>query len=312
MGIRATVDSLRKGLEKTRQGIFWKLGEFLGSKSANDEELFEHMEEALIGADVGMNTTQEILDATSLALRQRKSRHPDEIIAILKEEIGRLVDLEKSQQNLQSDESAPPKPFVILVVGVNGSGKTTTIGKLAHLYRMQGKKVVIAAADTFRAAADEQLQVWAERAQASLVRQNEGSDPAAVAFDAVRAAVARGADVVIIDTAGRLHTRVNLMEELRKIRRVIQKVDMHMPHEVYLVIDASTGQNGLQQARHFSAAVGVSGLILTKLDGTAKGGIVLAILRELKIPVRFVGMGEGLEDLQPFDATTFVDAMISP
>jgi fused signal recognition particle receptor len=195
------------------------------------------------------------------------------------------------------------------VVGINGVGKTTTIGKLAHLYVRDGRKVVIAAADTFRAAANEQLQIWADRARAMLVRQSQGADPAAVAFDAVAAAISQGADVVIVDTAGRLHTRVNLMEELSKIKRVIQKRLPGAPHEVLLVLDASTGQNGLQQARQFDASVGVTGLVLTKLDGTAKGGIVLAVTREMRVPVRFIGVGEGLEDLQPFDAESFVAAL---
>jgi fused signal recognition particle receptor len=196
-----------------------------------------------------------------------------------------------------------------MVVGINGVGKTTTIGKLAHEYVRSGKKVVIAAADTFRAAANEQLEIWAERAGAQMIQQEHGSDPAAVAFDSIQAAKARGADVVIVDTAGRLHTKVNLMEELRKIKRVLQKIDPLFPHEVLLVIDASTGQNGLQQARQFSSSVGITGLVLTKLDGTAKGGIVLAISRDLKVPVRFIGVGERLGDLQPFDPESFVNAL---
>ena len=202
-----------------------------------------------------------------------------------------------------------PRPHVVLVVGINGVGKTTTIGKLAHIYVQAGKKVVIGASDTFRAAANEQLEIWAERSGAKMVRQQQGSDPAAVAFVAMRSAASQGADVVIIDTAGRLHTRVNLMEELRKIRRVVEKAQPGAPHEVLLVIDASTGQNGIQQAKQFSAAVGITGLVLTKLDGTAKGGVVLAIAREMNVPVRYVGVGEGLDDLQPFDRNAFVDAL---
>lgn len=312
MGVRDTFDTLRRSLEKTRQGIFGKVGQLLSSKGTVDDDVLERLEEALIGADVGVTTSLEVIDAVRQRIREEGRNRPDDVMLTIKGEIERLLRTSGPDAGPAGNGGGSPKPFVILVVGVNGAGKTTTIGKLAHRYRNEGKTVVIAASDTFRAAANEQLEIWAKRAGAMLVRQGEGSDPAAVAFDAVTSATARGADVVIVDTAGRLHTQVNLMEELRKVRRVIQKIDPAMPHEVLLVIDASTGQNGLQQARLFGAAVSVSGLVLTKLDGTAKGGIVLAILRELKIPVRYIGVGEGIDDLQPFDPSTFVDAMVSP
>ena len=312
MGVRDTFDTLRRSLEKTRQGIFGKVEQLLSSKGTVDDDVLERLEEALIGADVGVTTSLEVIDAVRRRIREQGRNQPDDVMSTIKGEIERLLRTSGSDAGLAGNGGGFAKPFVILVVGVNGAGKTTTIGKLAHRYRNEGKTVVIAASDTFRAAANEQLEIWSKRAGATLIRQGEGSDPAAVAFDAVTSATARGVDVVIVDTAGRLHTQVNLMEELRKVRRVIQKIDPAMPHEVLLVIDASTGQNGLQQARLFGAAVGVSGLVLTKLDGTAKGGIVLAILRELKIPVRYIGVGEGIDDLQPFDPSTFVDAMVSP
>jgi fused signal recognition particle receptor len=228
---------------------------------------------------------------------------------LLKDEIQRQFAHDPANGEANPMLLPAVKPFVIMVVGINGVGKTTSIGKLAHQYIKSGKKVVIAAADTFRAAANEQLDVWAKRAGAEIISQAQGSDPAAVAFDAVNSALAKGADVVIIDTAGRLHTKVNLMEELKKIKRVVQKQNPEFPHEVLLVLDASTGQNGVQQAKQFSAAVGVTGLILTKLDGTAKGGIVLAIAKELGLRVKFIGVGEGIDDLQPFDREAFVDAL---
>jgi fused signal recognition particle receptor len=312
MGVRDTFDTLKRSLEKTRQGIFGKVGQLLSSKGTVDDDMLERLEEALIGADVGVTTSIEVIDAVRQRMREQGRNRPDDVLSTIKGEIERLLRTSGPESGPAVHGGGSAKPLVILVVGVNGAGKTTTIGKLAHRYRNDGKTVVIAAADTFRAAANEQLEIWAKRAGAILIRQREGSDPAAVAFDAVNSATARGVDVVIVDTAGRLHTQVNLMEELRKVRRVIQKIDPAMPHEVLLVIDASTGQNGLQQARLFGAAVSVSGLVLTKLDGTAKGGIVLAILRELKIPVRYIGVGEGIDDLQPFDPATFVDAMVSP
>jgi fused signal recognition particle receptor len=228
----------------------------------------------------------------------------------MRDELAAQLGADDPAASVDWFKASEHKPLIVMMVGINGVGKTTTVGKLAHGYRTAGKKVFIAAADTFRAAANEQLEIWAERAGAVIIQQKQGSDPAAVAFDAVHSAVARGADVVLIDTAGRLHTKVNLMEELRKIRRVLQKLSPDYPHEVLLVIDASTGQNGLRQAREFAAAVGVTGLVVTKLDGTARGGIVFAIVREMGTPVKFIGVGEKLDDLQPFDRRAFVDALL--
>jgi len=324
---------LKEGLSRTREGLLGKITRLVTTRAVIDDRTLDELEEILIAADVGVAATGEIMDAIRTRVRAERYENSGELTALVRDEIQRQfpMGMTASAPSAQaspptpaispSDPSArhvpgrpaerdlPAKPYVILVVGINGVGKTTTIGKLAHLYVRDGRKVVIAAADTFRAAANEQLEIWAERAGAVLVRQSQGADPAAVAFDAVASAISHGADVVIVDTAGRLHTRVNLMEELAKIKRVIQKRLPGAPHEVLLVLDASTGQNGLQQARQFDASVGVTGLVLTKLDGTAKGGIVLAVTREMGVPVRFIGVGEGLEDLQPFDAEAFVAAL---
>ena len=306
------VGRLREGLARTRNGLFGAVTRILTGSAKVDEKLLQGMEESLIAADVGAGTAAEIIQV--LRDRSKKEFLPEAaaLLPLLKEEIARRLTV----SGLPAEApSAPPfvlpaaRPFVILVVGINGVGKTTTIGKLAHRYAQQGYRVMIAAADTFRAAANEQLEIWAKRAGAEIVQQKQGADPAAVAFDAVTAAAARGLDVVIVDTAGRLHTRTNLMEELRKIHRVIGRHTPSAPHEVLLVIDASTGQNGMQQARQFGSIAGVTGLVLTKLDGTAKGGIVLAITRELGIPVRYIGVGERIDDLQPFDPQQFVEAL---
>jgi fused signal recognition particle receptor len=300
---------LKEGLTKTRDSLVGKVAKLVATKSTIDDELLEQVEEILIAGDVGVDTTMHIIDAMKRRVREERYTDASALNHLLKDEIQhQFVD------GVGNGDGKPfvfpdAKPYVVMVVGINGVGKTTSIGKLAHQYIRSGKKVVIAAADTFRAAANEQLEIWANRAGADIIQQSHGSDPAAVAFDAVKSASARGADVVIIDTAGRLHTRVNLMEELKKIKRVVQRLDPASPHEVLLVIDASTGQNGVQQARQFSAAVGVTGIILTKLDGTAKGGIVLAISKELKLPVKFIGVGEQIDDLQPFDKKAFVDAL---
>jgi fused signal recognition particle receptor len=324
---------LKEGLSRTREGLLGKITRLVTTRSVIDDRTLDELEEILIAADVGAAATGEIIEAIRTRVRSERYENSGELTALVRDEIQRQfpMAIAPSASSTRSSPDAPTlspsaptalhstgrpagrdlpaKPYVILVVGINGVGKTTTIGKLAHLYVRDGKKVVIAAADTFRAAANEQLQIWADRARAMLVRQSQGADPAAVAFDAVASAISHGADVVIVDTAGRLHTRVNLMEELAKIKRVIQKRLPDAPHEVLLVLDASTGQNGLQQARQFDASVGVTGLVLTKLDGTAKGGIVLAVTREMRVPVRFIGVGEGLEDLQPFDAEAFVAAL---
>ncbi len=298
---------LKEGLAKTRDSIVGKVAKLITTKSTIDDELLDQVEEILISGDVGVDATTAIIDAIKRRVKEERYTDASALTLLLKDEIQRQF----ANGSTNADPFFLPgiKPYVIMVVGINGVGKTTTIGKLAHQYIKTGKKVVIAAADTFRAAANEQLEIWARRAGAEIIQQVHGSDPASVAFDAVKAATARGADVVIIDTAGRLHNKVNLMEELKKIKRVVQKQNADAPHEVFLVIDASTGQNGVQQAKQFSAAVGVTGLVLTKLDGTAKGGIVLAISKDMGLPVKFIGVGEQLDDLQPFDRKAFVDAL---
>ena len=306
---RIGLGKLKEGLTKTREEIFGKVARLVSSKTSIDDEMLEQLEEILVGADVGSDTALEIIDALRKRVKSEGYTDPAQLTGLLKEEIRK--EFIRGDGEVADAFALPAaRPYVIMVVGINGAGKTTTIGKLAYEYVRTGKKVVIAAADTFRAAANEQLEIWAARAGAAIVQQQHGSDPAAVAFDSVRSAEAHRADVVIVDTAGRLHTKVNLMEELKKIKRVLQKQSPGVPHEVLLVLDASTGQNGLQQAKQFSAAVGITGLVLTKLDGTAKGGIVLAISKALNIPVRFVGVGEKLGDLQPFDPRAFVDALL--
>jgi fused signal recognition particle receptor len=311
MGIldRLKLGKLKEGLTRTRESLVYRVTRLATAKATIDDELLDQLEEILISADIGMATTGQIIEAIRARAKQDRYASTAELFDLLKDEIRRQFVGGADGTGADPFALGPAKPHVIMVVGINGVGKTTTIGKLAHTYVASGKKVVIAAADTFRAAANEQLEIWAKRAGATLVRQEHGSDPAAVAFDAVRSAASQGADVVIIDTAGRLHTKVNLMEELKKIKRVIQKQFPDAPHEVLLVIDGSTGQNGLQQAKQFSASVGVTGLVLTKLDGTAKGGIVLAITHDMDVPVRFIGVGEKIDDLQPFDKAAFVDAL---
>jgi len=298
---------LREGLARTRENLVGRVAKIVQSRTSIDDELLDEMEEVLIAGDVGVDTSLEIIAGLRARVKAEGYQDPAMLTGLLKEEIQKRLGAPPEGENPFALPAS--RPAVIMVVGINGVGKTTTIGKLAHEFVRAGNRVVIAAADTFRAAANEQLEIWAGRAGAQIVQQKHGSDPAAVAFDSVQAARAREADVVIIDTAGRLHTKVNLMEELRKIKRVLGKLDPAYPHEVLLVIDASTGQNGLQQARQFRAAVGVTGLVLTKLDGTAKGGIILAIGKELGVPVRFIGVGEKLGDLQPFDPNAFVEAL---
>jgi fused signal recognition particle receptor len=306
IGVRKLTDTLNR----TRESVVSKVSRLISTRRTIDDQFLEELEEILIGADVGVETTSEIVDALRERARRDSYAGTDELLALLKDEIKKHFD---GGEVPGSGPFATPdaRPHVVMVVGINGVGKTTTIGKLARIFVGQGKRVVIAAADTFRAAANEQLEIWATRAGAKLIQQQQGSDPAAVAFDAVRSAISQNADVVIIDTAGRLHTKVNLMEELRKIRRVVEKVLAGAPHEVLLVIDASTGQNGVQQAKQFSAAVGVTGVVLTKLDGTAKGGVVLSIARTMGVPMKYIGVGEGVDDLQPFDRDTFVDALFA-
>ncbi len=298
-----------KGLEKTSQGFLSRITKAIAGKSTVDEEVLDNLEEALVGADVGIDTTIQIIDRIEKRVERDKYLNTSELSRILKEEVqAMLVDAgEDSFRDFETPDGT--KPYVILVVGVNGAGKTTTIGKLAHNFSRAGKSVLLGAADTFRAAAVDQLTVWSERTGVPIVKKEMGSDPASVAFDTVNSALARGTDVVLIDTAGRLHNKAHLMEELSKIRRVIQKVIPSAPHEVLLVLDGSTGQNALEQAKHFTAATDVSSLAITKLDGTAKGGIVLAIAAQLKIPVKFVGVGEKVGDLLVFDKKEFVDSL---
>ena len=300
---------LKDGLTKTRSQLVDRVTRLVMSKSSIDDDMLGELEEILIAADVGMGAAEEIIGTIKQHVKQERYTDAAELHRLLKDAIRQQFSEAGPEQRTSNAGGSWQRPYVIMVVGVNGVGKTTTIGKLAHQYVAAGNKVLIAAADTFRAAANEQLEIWSRRAGADMIRHRQGADPAAVAFDALQAASARNADVVIVDTAGRLHTKINLMAELNKISRVMQKLDPTAPHEVLLVIDASTGQNGLQQAKQFTAAAGVNGLVLTKLDGTAKGGIVLAITRELKIPVKYVGLGERIEDLQPFDKEAFVEAL---
>jgi fused signal recognition particle receptor len=302
-------ENLDKGLEKTSQNFFTKITKAIAGKSTVDEEVLDNLEEALVGADVGVDTTIQIIDRIEKRVDRDKYLNTSELRRILQEEIEGLLVTAQDDSFRQYDIPKSTKPYVILVVGVNGAGKTTTIGKLANNFKKAGKSVLLGAADTFRAAAVDQLTIWSERTGVPIVKKDMGSDPASVAFDTVNSAIARGSEVVIIDTAGRLHNKAHLMDELTKIRRVIQKVIPDAPHEVLLVLDGSTGQNALEQARHFTAATDVTSLAITKLDGTAKGGIVLAIASQLKIPVKFVGVGEKMEDLLVFDKKEFVDSI---
>jgi len=311
MGILSAigVTKLRESLSKTRTTVVGKISRLVTTRRTVDDDFLTELEEILIGADVGVDTTTDIVEGLRARAHAERYGSSEELLALVKDEMR--LHLSAGNNGNGGTHAPETTPHVIMVVGINGVGKTTTIGKLAHGYVREGKSVYIGAADTFRAAANEQLEIWASRAGATIIRQQQGSDPAAVAFDTVRSAAAHNADVVIIDTAGRLHTKINLMEELRKIRRVIEKVAAGAPHEVLLVIDASTGQNGLQQAKQFGQAVGVTGLVLSKLDGTAKGGVVLAISKALNLPVKYVGVGEGIDDLQPFDRDAFIDAMFA-
>ncbi len=298
---------LRRGLDRTRAGFSSGLGDFLLGKKSIDDDVLEELETRLLTADVGVKATQQIVDGLLARVKRRDLDDADALYQALQQEL--LAILQPSVQAPPAQSDAPP--LVILMVGVNGAGKTTTIGKLARRFQDQGLSVMLAAGDTFRAAAVEQLQAWGERNAVPVIAQHTGADAASVIYDGLEAARARGVDVLIADTAGRLHVKSNLMEELRKIVRVLKKLDPAAPHEVMLVMDAGTGQNGLAQARHFLDAVQVTGLTLTKLDGTAKGGIVFAVSAELGLPIRFIGIGEGIEDLRPFDAEDFVRALCS-
>ena len=302
-------ESLDSGLEKSRSNVFQKLSKVFTGRRRVDEELMDDLEEALITADVGVDTTMKILDRLRKRARFEAYAEVQELYTMLREEIGGLFT-EDAQGAATANEPAPGQPRVIMVVGVNGVGKTTSIGKLAWRYKQAGKLVLLGAADTFRAAAIDQLKIWSERAGVDIIAQHMGADPAAVAFDTLEAAVARNSEVVIIDTAGRLHNKRGLMEELTKIRRVMDRIVPGAPHEVLLVLDGSTGQNAVEQAKQFTSATDVTGLVLTKLDGTAKGGVVLAISDQLSIPVRFIGIGEKMEDLQDFEVIEFIDSLL--
>ncbi|MDX9971731.1 MAG: signal recognition particle-docking protein FtsY [FCB group bacterium] len=298
---------LRERLGKTRTSLVDNVRRVFSGRLKIDEDVFAELEEVLIGADVGVETTMDIVEKMRAVARERRLEKPEELMEVLKAELTEALMPGDHELRWQGGDG----PCVTLIVGVNGSGKTTTVGKLAAHLKAQGKSVIMGAADTFRAAAVEQLTIWSERAGVPIIKHKEGADPAAVAFDTVDAAVSRQTDVVLIDTAGRLHTKVNLMEELKKIQRVIAKRIPDAPHEVLLVLDSTTGQNALQQARQFTEALKVTGIIMTKLDGTAKGGIVVAIQRELGIPIKLIGVGESVDDLQPFDARQFIDALFS-
>ncbi|WP_295334426.1 signal recognition particle-docking protein FtsY [Flavobacterium sp.] len=301
-------ETLDKGLEQTKTSFFSKLTKAVAGKSKVDDEVLDNLEEVLVSSDVGVNTTLKIIERIEARVAQDKYLGTDELNKILREEIAALLSETKSGEETEFTVPANKKPYVIMVVGVNGVGKTTTIGKLANQFKKAGYKVVLGAADTFRAAAIDQLQVWADRVGVPLVKQQMGSDPASVAFDTLQSAVTQNADVVIIDTAGRLHNKVNLMNELTKVKRVMQKVVEEAPHDVLLVLDGSTGQNAFEQAKQFTAATEVSCLAVTKLDGTAKGGVVIGISDQFQIPVKYIGVGEGIEDLQVFNKYEFVDS----
>ncbi len=304
-------ETLDKGLEKTKTTFFSKLSKAVAGKSKVDDEVLDHLEEVLVTSDVGVETTLKIIDRIEARVSRDKYLGTDELNAILREEIAGLLSETNVGNETEFTVPSEKKPYVIMVVGVNGVGKTTTIGKLAAQFTKAGKKVVLGAADTFRAAAIDQLQIWADRVNVPIVRQEMGSDPASVAFDTLKSAVAQNADIVIIDTAGRLHNKVNLMNELTKIKRVMQKVVEDAPHEVLLVLDGSTGQNAFEQAKQFTKATEVTALAVTKLDGTAKGGVVIGISDQFKIPVKYIGVGEGINDLQIFNKFEFVDSFFN-
>lgn len=302
-------ETLDEGLSKTKENVFTKITRAVAGKSKVDDEVLDELENVLVTSDVGVDTTLKIIKRIEERVARDKYVSTSELTAILRQEIASLLTENGSADGDSFDLPSGTKPYVIMVVGVNGVGKTTTIGKLAHRFRQAGKSVVLGAADTFRAAAVEQLEIWSERVGVPIIKQQMGSDPASVAYDTVSSAVANGVDVVIIDTAGRLHNKVNLMNELTKIKRVMQKVVPDAPHEILLVLDGSIGQNAFEQARQFTAATEVNALAVTKLDGTAKGGVVIGISDQFKIPVKYIGLGEGIDDLQIFRKKEFVDSL---
>lgn len=304
-------ETLDKGLEKTKTSFFSKLGKAVAGKSKVDDDVLDNLEEVLVSSDVGVATTLKIIDRIEARVSKDKYMGTDELNTILREEIAGLLSETHVGEESGFDVPKDRKPYVMMVVGVNGVGKTTTIGKLAHQFKDKGLKVVLGAADTFRAAAIDQLQVWADRVDVPIVKQDMGSDPASVAFDTLSSALTQGADVVIIDTAGRLHNKINLMNELTKIKRVMQKVVEDAPHDILLVLDGSTGQNAFEQAKEFTKATEVTSLAVTKLDGTAKGGVVIGISDQFQIPVKYIGVGEGIDDLQVFNKMEFVDSFFN-
>jgi fused signal recognition particle receptor len=302
-------ENLDKGLEKTKENVFLKLSRAVVGKSKVDDEVLDNLEEVLVSSDVGVETTLRIIKRIEARVAREKYLNTSELNRILKEEIAALLEENRSDTITDFSSPLPRSPYVIMIVGVNGVGKTTTIAKLAHQYKQAGKKVMLGAGDTFRAAAIEQLQIWADRVGVPLVRQQMGSDPASVAFDTIKSAISNGSDVVIIDTAGRLHNKINLMNELAKIKRVMEKILPEAPHEVILILDGSTGQNAFEQARQFTSSTGITGLAITKLDGTAKGGVVIGISDQFKIPVKYIGIGEKLDDLLLFNRFEFVETL---
>lgn len=301
-------DKLKQGLKKTHENIFNKIDKLVNAKSDIDDDFLDNLEEILLSSDVGVNTTEKIIKNLKERVKEEKYERTDQLQAILRDELKKAFV--SGNGETKEPFKVDKKPYVIIVIGVNGVGKTTSIGKLAYNYKNAGYSVLIGAADTFRAAANEQLETWAKRSGTEIIQLAQGSDPSAVVYNTIQSGIAKGYDIVIIDTAGRLHTKVNLMEELSKINRVIQKQLPDAPHEVLLVLDATTGQNGMTQAREFSNSIPLTGLVLTKLDGTAKGGIVLKISSEMKIPVRYIGVGEQIDDLQVFDKESFVHALL--
>lgn len=303
--------SLDKGLSKTKQSVFQKLARAVVGKSKVDDEVLDELEEILIASDVGVNTTIKIIERIEKRVAKDKYTSTSELNSILREEITNLLTETESGDSSTWDTPKETKPYVIMVVGVNGVGKTTTIGKIAHKYKQNGKDVIIGAADTFRAAAIDQLEIWSQRVDVPLIKQKMGADPASVAYDTVASAKSKNSDVVIIDTAGRLHNKVNLMNELTKIKRVMQKVIPDAPHEVLLILDGSTGQNAFEQAKQFTKATEITSMAITKLDGTAKGGVVIGISDQLQIPVKYIGIGEKMEDLQIFNKVEFVDSLFN-
>ncbi|MFW6043588.1 MAG: signal recognition particle-docking protein FtsY [Marinilabiliaceae bacterium] len=308
---KAKKENLDKGLAKTKENVFKKMTRAVVGKSKVDDEVLDQLEEILISSDVGVDTTIRIIERIEARVARDRYIDTSELNNILREEIAALLGENEYNEVGDFDLPADKKPYVIMVVGVNGVGKTTTIGKLAHKFKSAGKKVVLGAADTFRAAAIEQLEIWANRVDVPLIKQKMGSDPASVAYDALASAKSKDADVVIVDTAGRLHNKVNLMNELSKVKKVMQKLVPEAPHEILLILDGSTGQNAFEQAKQFTKATDITALAITKLDGTAKGGVVIGVSDQLKVPVKYIGIGEGVDDLQIFDRKAFVDSLFS-